>query len=937
MAVKLPLLWEAQLTKQIRPGGKIVDDLRDDMEQANHATHRVMAANVRAPLAQGGYGRSRVADETGTASFTVRGECSIRNRRANLRCEFSVYARDIDARLKVDGTTVATISPGTSMGWTTSSIVTLNGLTPGGNDDMLVEFEVIATGANPEWVRWVLSESEYTSSGDLPDGGDGTEFQKVDTDAFGPDRPFDGWTLGTLRRNANEALRFRTRGTGMAWPLNEPYLVSSVFPRCEGPYIYNAQPWEEELEALIRIRALNFNVFISVFSEHELDDLGYIIAPTSGRRQSLAAGTTATKHFDGIRLRTNPGATTPNKIWIYFTCASNPTKDSSLTVSVIHSTGTRDVTFTTHTTTIGGQDTAPGWMLSIPNEESWRTSTEKGFTEQDAPVTFFDIAADVEDATETVAVLSPNPNHPQHQYPSTSGGVDMDLHEVGTIEFRSVWFNGLADGLQLVAGEFWNAAGVDALPSATDFEHRLLGRLNEAAVFGTPQIGMSSLGEQWMRDSFVSTDTIYSRGRYTFRAWETGGGDNYRRVAEWAVGTDPVSASMSEHRLDTAGIRAGFEFLIVGTRNSGVHVANLNARLVVDGVAGPVQSIQARVRNVFDGTMSRSQWDAAQAAVIVGNDDVAGEQFQHAYVHQVSFLDDVAGGRYPWLTSPILTGPLPTSYPAFVDIELSFKGGDYGGDTIGWAVVTGAWAEYAPRTGVAVDEPPDTANLVYDLDARYLDHLGDGDAVQSWVSRHTANEAIQTTPANAPVYDEDGGPSFGPSVNFDSTDWLDGGAGSPIPATGAFTFYALVKGDGASTTKTIFAQYLDSGTGRLSIETHSADGDIKTFMTNPTLTLDPNKGSDTDWHVVILARTGDSMGMGVDVATDDASGTYTSGSVLQTGVTIGSRTSSSTDYNGAQGFHWGGRMVGVWIYDAYHNSTARTAFLDWATATHGWT
>jgi len=684
MAITIPASWELQEEREISPARPIVDTSDHDLQALNQRINRAMAATTRI-IAQGGIGPNgtgRYHDEAGVTSYASRykGSCHIWRDPTILR--LVVYGQNCDVYARLGSATVATVNCGATLGFYASAAFDATGFLRIGTSLATIELlaRQNASSGTRIWSAWTLEEMPMTA---LPDADD-TTFERLDDAALGADVPLDGFLLQRLADNCNE-LRLRTRGTAQVWPVDDPFTVSSIRWRCDGPYTIFAEPWVESASVAVHVEATAADIEVMAFSEWE----DKYIAIDRAVTVTAGAGET-TVEFIGIRVKSSDLGYTENRIWIGIRCSTGSTVRPH-TVYLWRTTGKRDIQLIDTGSSVATTESIGwpvGWCLTESSEMVGFSSGAKGDLSQVGVNVAFDLAANL---TRPVSfgvgnagqqLLASNCRDAQRVERYNA----VYIRNVGILSIYSVSIIGESpkDSLTSLALQSYAAEGE---PPPWVVPAEMAAVANWYARWATVQLGIRQRGQRWLHGSAAgSAVTRYQEGRYSFAPTPSLDG-----VMEWwmlpsspAVGSgiDPTQLRCRVvYYLVDAGSPDGDEAITWNLKNGATLLGSTAATEQAAGATSEQSSV--------------TLWDAALSAVAAGVDST--DVYEHCYVQQLSWLgeefegDGQAGGRKLWSTVEII-GDLPASYPCFVTLTMTSAASTC------WVVVVGAALDVLERS-----------------------------------------------------------------------------------------------------------------------------------------------------------------------------------------------------------------------------------------------
>lgn len=258
MATTLLTDHEIQREAEQKPGGRIQEgdntfDATDhDLLSLSKRIDRNTLANVSAVWAQGQYLNGY--DETGTTG--------VYNVRFRLRADhwdttqtrtfkLHAYAQNVDCRVRISTTTLATATGGTSAAWSSSSTFTL---TASGAQNYTIEFSPNGGGATETWWAWMIEEVPSATSGDLDSFYSTNLSRRLDDTAFDADRSLSLFQMSALHNNVRQASVPSSPSIAHCYPIDYPVRLSSVARRAHGPYTIQAPPWVDTLDVTVYVR-----------------------------------------------------------------------------------------------------------------------------------------------------------------------------------------------------------------------------------------------------------------------------------------------------------------------------------------------------------------------------------------------------------------------------------------------------------------------------------------------------------------------------------------------------------------------------------------------------------------------------------------------------------------------------------------------------------
>lgn len=715
MAITLPASWVMQRQREIVPGGRVMcDSSGDDLESLNQQASLCFVENVQSVKGWWGLGDT-IWHVVTNGTFTTLFPGYIQHWDTSLRYRLHCFGQDCDMRATIGGVVSVTVTCGAAGQWYTSAVGTLVGMALGPADGVVTAVQFRTNGATPKTGAWIIEEVREVV-GNLPHDHARTYFQKLDDELFRAERPLDGFCLQQPAINSRELPRRRSRGTAIFHGQGGPGLspskssFSSAYPRADGPYIYQAAPWEDRANVVVYVGAWAADVVISVFSEHELDQLQNIEDVTE-RAVTITGGAGATPHAFQVRLRTANNRFVDNRIWIFFRCELGAVKYySSTPATQIDWSGAYSITCDS---TVGGincrefsvfesQVSPLQVCVAIEQDLDPALLAVKGALSSPPAFSVYDLAHNHFDGTSPDSKIWVSPNPGVFRYPTTGpiaiAGVTKPIYsyDLGRFDIYSVSICGAPseETSNMTSEELFNSASVGKLPPALTVVDKTRQRVNSAMQWGTAILGTRHMGQGWLGADYVTGGgaTRKQFGRYTFLPLPIG---SFITIARFCISSDPQLGGGGGGR-DVQDLFAKISFLAFEhVQSTHRRSTSLQWQIVTTGNAGAntgtTETSAVALRPLFEGFSTVTEHDAALSAVACGQDPARYELYEHNYTMQCSYLDEVF--RRLWLESPIITGPLPPSYPAFVDVQMKCTDPNANG----WVVCNGAGAWLGSR------------------------------------------------------------------------------------------------------------------------------------------------------------------------------------------------------------------------------------------------
>lgn len=254
-----------------------------------------------------------------TASYQTigRGVCRLIDVSVQRQVKIHVYGANVSVRVTLGGVTLAVVSVGgPSPTWASSSAQLITGATlSSGLADVQIEAKYDV--ASPRALQTVLVEEvAQTSTLNLPDENDATDFFSLDDDAIQANGPYDAWLVQRLHANLIALRNERSRGWSEILPLLDPEFTDSRHYlghtrwRGDGPYLINAEPWTDRARVSIVVRSQSTGD-VELFAMSSAEDFDALL-DDGGRVETHADGAGQTTYTWTVAVR--PGRI--NAIWI---------------------------------------------------------------------------------------------------------------------------------------------------------------------------------------------------------------------------------------------------------------------------------------------------------------------------------------------------------------------------------------------------------------------------------------------------------------------------------------------------------------------------------------------------------------------------------------------------------------------------------------------
>lgn len=707
MAVTIPAAWALQERLSIEAGGPILEDTDHDIATLSQRLNKLFSESSASVLACGGYGPGQghgICAPTTLYRGAVRmwgdaGSFVLHALGANFAA--SVTIGGVGPLCTVGGGAAVQWYSSPSSGWVPAIAISA---------DDVVEIGVSVRVVGGTGLQFWILEEEAVPLANLPDYDHAyTSFQQLDETFGNAGRGLGGWHLQTLRRNVEECARRRRRGTSRFHPVRDEedgaYTLSSIFRRADGPYLWQAAPWEALATVVVELEGVDEDYVITAFSEHELDRMDEWFDLTGSRAQVLGAGSGVDIFvFKDLALRTMADGLCPNRIWIGFKSLYDLKTATPIWYSPVpfwpgqdhwQTDGQRELyVFDSSWSNNEPIDWPVGRAVAVGQFDSWSSGSaeEQSGLAGERPKRWYDFACnqgfpqDPADSSQILVSPSPNARPPLDVW----GGQQINTYNIGYFTLYSVWIDAYPDLDELSAVDRYDAAHVGELPPANLVQQ--VARLhNDLVMYGTPAICTRHAGQRWdVPTRTVALYDFHQRGRYHFahdndvsRAWQT--------VCRAAIPSD-------------LGLEKAFaQALFVAARaqeSNEDEIAFLSWRIQLYCNAGTTTGtvITAQAPSILLHGQARTidEWDAvisAQAASYNPANPGDLKYYEHSYVHQYQWADGRGSGRV-WQPSPICELLLPiTGGPAWLELQLDISTLDI--DL--WVITGGAGFWYGPR------------------------------------------------------------------------------------------------------------------------------------------------------------------------------------------------------------------------------------------------
>lgn len=688
MTTTVASTWQVYGDEFCAPGSAINDRSDSDLGAIAAMLHRLKAQGR--VLAYGGFGYTsnafrvdRPSNEAGQTTYRVCSRGDFFWRGTRLSAKLHVYGQNVLMQAIVDGTMTISATAGGTLGFGSSSTTTAT-ISPGadGEVEFYVQVQQDGSSGTREWYGWVLEATDETVYGDYDDYTGA--FQQMDSASFDPDGPLTGWHLSTFERNIRDLQRSKPRGvchcyaeanaTNTTDAVTQDVLrIGSVFAKAEGPYTVYAPPWATEVDVFLRcaqaITGRTSTVSVMTDQDNPADN-----EAIWGSRASDVSSTSHALLKWTLPVACASGSYTPIRVWILHTGDAATSAADSYLVDEIDATGVPHL----HTTTPepGSPHDGPyGLCLGMPEPTADGTiKASYGFNGVENYLDFAGVVdtGEVSTPTNMRIVTSPPPTW-QNVWASlgeAAGGSSETISEyfMAALRIYGVYVGAKSGEAAISTTETRAAAQVDAIPSGIRMS-QVVARVNEMALFATPQIASRTIGQRWLRGEESATPN----GRFASSPWSFTqlGGTTWMEIATWIV---PASVTAGGD-IDAEELTASFycaAFLINGAPRDFSPTATIEARLVCNGVTGSTFSFPVTIKRTNSAEMLRGEWDAAQAGKFVGRDAVnpSDPVYNNAYTQQYEWYTERIGGLEWYRKSPAIKVTSPAATPALCRLEV---------------------------------------------------------------------------------------------------------------------------------------------------------------------------------------------------------------------------------------------------------------------------
>ena len=728
MAKTLPSEWEYIRSQEITPGLPVAEGYARDLRRLVRSQNRNAGYNTRILAVVS----KPPGIETIGASYEelARGVFGAWSKTHNSSVILRAEGRNCIVRLTVEGVALGTVTLSSTSQWYSSTALGLSGVTIPA--DGIVEFllEVVQTGSSPhELFNVTVEEREISSAGNLPDGdSDSRGLACLYDDAVDRDNPYDAWIAQRLEKNQRALDRVRARGICHSYPRGalgvtpeRHHQLSSVHWRCDGPYLYYAQPWVDQVRVATLVKALPLHTDsgVDLIPGNDVEFFAFSALETWNSLLKTRAVTvtpsSVTKHvFEDIPVV--PGQL--NAIWIAY-------KSETLAAQV--SLGTSDVTGPVdfgYPEMLYCDATFEPWVY-IPTALAGSLGTDRTLTDYtggptgngeavadyDPPEELFDIAmvrgALVGGGSDTDMQIGISPP------PWT--GITTNLHSqvVGSYQPTiSPFTKGVLNLYGVyIEGDNPEPTSYRAVQEIADLARSralsdrgggLIRRINEHTTWGVPMIMTRHHSQRHLRGAVIGGLPLLGQRTYDGDWLMIGAdkGDPLTVELDVPLPFDPNHGAASGPASDTLYAQVWWMAVkLKGGDSQDDWTAKFGLQWVVDGVEqlevdteGPAISANHR------GDMAITHAEAVAASDSISRNGVSdANMVQYTWTQNGTWPTETGQGSSVWQESAIAEGVFPAAFPHTATLKITAKGMTSVDDTAACLVIGGVAAWFGQR------------------------------------------------------------------------------------------------------------------------------------------------------------------------------------------------------------------------------------------------